>query len=441
MQQVSRDLDSTNRIYYFNIYIEKGKGKLVFPSTSSSYKRLALCVRKISFIPYSVNDLKSSSGNIFFYFDRRKVTEEHLQRKQFDQFVRDLKYQREVQFVNVVSFYNYYNEIIETLEIVIFSNEILSDSQNSRCTDIINRYLKNESIELNINGIDLRDIKTYPSWLTQVVTTADNNTHNFGLLFSCFVLRYDEEDSLSITFDIGNINNDYKYRTVSSSEILVQVSLNFNPIIQQDGGFLESVQNSKNRYLNILNAVGSFFKEQVIPEEGVICFGSVGNLFLYLNRQLAFLEVNAITIHRVKVLYESIIAMNKVLLVDTSRFFDYTAPLGIFRIVTESELDKPIEQNFMRLISKNAFQSAVLVNNNYDYAGVLYQGPLHFEAVNPLDSNFVTCVREENQGEISLELQTFTKSDFDLEFSLSTGIIIGELVVIEDLNNITNRLY
>lgn len=456
-------LNSQSDVYFFNVFVENGNGVFKLPYTSSFSEDILVSFRKLEYLPYSKDnaiDIKifykhSGFRKIFAHSGRESIFYDlcdHLNSTSAASTI-----------LNTISLYafNYSDRESDNglfnSEIFAFGSSSFNFEDNKRCVKLINHDLKSIGLEQRLEGdFDFMDSNTYPEWLSTPIKTS-KGTYFVGILYGCFNVSINRRGTTpDVKFFIGNLDSEFKTITTSVMEVVVDKSFVggkvVNGITIQGLGNSDTRTSVKHRKVNYLNCKGTLshymIEQQIIVSRRayyVDAFGVFGNVCLFINRELMNLDVTAISIHECTLNAGDIVRGTPTLFRYVENFFHKDE--SVFAAImckTTFRVDPLLDRAFIKITSKQAFRSAVLVQNRFNLEGVLYQGKMSFTAVNPYSSSFVTCHRTPASNELAFKLQVFTNRNFVFgseTYENSSGVLIGELVIVKAKNRFIDNLF
>lgn len=462
MSEVSDSLNSQSDIYYFNVYVDKGKGVFKLPYTNEVYQDVSVSFRKLEYLPYKTDSFSEGVKNFFRYGEIRKMGEVTNQFRILTAFLNRMMTVKGVQVLNVVSLFNYKpeseskNELL-CVDYVMFSNSPLSEADNLRFVNIINDNLeeRGSKYKLDSEKFNFLNLKSYPSWLSQPEADENDKKMFTGLMYSCYRLELANHGQY-MNWILGNIDTSFKIRTDSVMETIISDDHSLiyveSAVLEDDCGFSEMLTQSKYRGFNYCISKSCVSSDQVIEASKNVgtkyvldAFGVIGNLMIHFNRICMYDRDLSINLKTLTVDINLVLEGSPYIIIDLEKFKSKGSMVdAAVNFNTVQKVDSNLDLNYMRITSPIAFKSGALSQNKFDLISVLYQGKLSFQAISPYASNFVVCYRTPNTNEVPFELQLFTNNNFlfgSEVFEDTSGLLVGELVIAHSRNRIIESLF
>lgn len=463
MSEVSDYLNSQSDIYYFNVFVKDGFGVFKFPYTSTFSETLSISFRKLEYMPYKVDGYKSYVKNLFRYGETRQEGTTVSQPKLLDDFLTRMKSLSGTQTINVISFYNLNikakrkEDRLFTVDYIIVTNELLTKGDSVRMLDVINLHLRERGSNKFLHqDFDFLNLATYPDWLLKPdIGTDEESYYGYtGIMFSSYKLKLQNFGKVMFWL-IGNLDTSFKIRTDMSIESVVNVNLgeitSASQMFSEDVGFVERVTQTKYRGFNYNICKACVSSEQVIKASANVgtdyvldAFGVVGNLMIHFNRIFINKSDLTVNLETLSVDKNVILEGSPYIIINLSDFKNLGDVNASINFDTLQKVDPNVDIQYIRITSEQAYKASVLSQGRFVLDGVLYQGASSYEAISPYMSNFVTCYRTPESNELKFKLQVFTNSNFifgDEVYENSSGLLVGEIVLLHSHNRIVNNFF
>lgn len=460
MLKVSADLNSYSNVYKFNVLIKEGKGVLKFPYTSSLGDDVSLAFKKLEYMQLKTDGFSEEVKNVYRYEETRALGDMSKRETLYRSFLERVGEIRGTQIINVVSFYNYNSraqisrELIYNVDYVIVSNSTLTRIDSARVVSLINDKMRQRGSKMTLpETLDLKDVKTYPLWLSSP-DDYDAEKHDIydgwsGLMCSSMRVQLQERKDGLTRWLIGNISNNFKIRTDTSMEVSVNPDNNVGLDKEDIFGFSEKVTQTRYRDFNEFACRGCVSSDQIITYIGSLktdAFGVVGNLMIHMNKTLMYDKSLSFDFKYLLIDDNAIMWGSPLILIDMKRFIEMPGVVSASIVYeTNKGLDKALDVDYIRITSAQAFKSGVLNQNNYNLLGIIYQGKASFENLDAYNNaDYTICWRTPDTNEIDINLEVFSNSNISLGsemYSNTSGVLIGELIVIPTGNKVVENFF